>query len=293
MKRALLGTMVITLGIVVAGGWFVNRELQAFLAIGENTNTNGTNTAAEDQNSWQFAVIGDTEDMHTITQTMIDDLATRDIAFVIHVGDIASHGDPNKMREVAAVFNTLPVSTYYVPGNNDLIYDETTERKTLKNYTEVFGNATYQSFDYNNAHFILLNNSYLRDGFPDAELTWLEDDLANNTKPFTFVFFHRPLHLPGEALFGDDETPHSREQNEKFLRLIAQFNITHIYNGHIHIPVSYQLGDQAIPVTVTGGGGAYPQDILGGPDAAYFHYTLVTVGDENTTPTEERISFGE
>lgn len=273
--------------IVVVGGFFVNRQIKALVS----GNTNIVNSAAKSPNSWQFAVMGDTEDMHDITKTMIADMATHNFAFVVHVGDIASHGDPEKMREVKTLFETLPFPAYYLPGNNDRIYDETLEIKTLKNYDEIFGPTHYSSFDYKNAHFILLDNSYLRYGFPDDELTWLAGDLKQNTQPFTFVFFHRPLHLPGEQFFGDDETPHSREQNEKFLALIQQYSITRIFNGHIHIPIDYTLGDNQIPVTVTAGGGALPQEILGGADAADFHYTVVTVGDEDTTPTAERIHF--
>lgn len=290
MKRLLGIILVLTIGIVVAGGWFVNRELQSFL----NLNVQNTNTAtadASDPDSWQFAVIGDTEDVQPVTTTMIEEMGTRDLELVVHVGDIASHGDPTKMREVKDLLATLPFPAYYIPGNNDLIYDDALEIKTLANYKAVFGDTTYQSFDVRNAHFVLLDNSYLRYGFSDEELDWLADDLEKNTQPITFLFFHRPLHLPGEQLFGDDETPHSREQNEKFLQLIAKYPITHIFNGHIHIPVSYTLGETKIPVTVTGGGGALPQEILGGEEAAFFHYDLVTVGADDATPTEDRISF--
>jgi len=287
MKRTVIVTTILLVCIVVVGGWFVNRQIRNLF----EKPLLSQSAYPTFKNSWQFAVIGDTEDVRPITKILLADMATRNVDFVVHVGDIASHGDPEKMREVQTLFKALPFPTYYIPGNNDLIYNDSLQIKTLENYTAVFGDTTYSSFNAHNAHIILLDNSYLRYGFSDDELAWLADDLARNTQPFTFLFFHRPLHLPGEQFFGDDETPHSREQNEKFLSLIEQYPITRIFNGHIHIPIDYTLGNTAIPVTVTGGGGALPQDILGGAAAAQFHYTIVTVGDAGTTPLVERVPF--
>jgi hypothetical protein len=265
----------------------VNRELKTFFALAPQSN----NANAANPNTWQFAVIGDTEDMHPVTETILADMAQRDLSFTVHVGDISSHSDPVLLQAVKDAFAALPFPTYYVPGNNDRIYDDALEIKTLKNYEEIISSETYSSFDYKNAHFILLDNSYLRYGFPDEELTWLENDLKTNTQPFTFVFFHRPLDVPGQQFFGDDETPNSRIQNEKFKTLIAEYNITHMFNGHIHTALGYHLGTTNIPVTVTGGGGALPQEFLGGEDAAFFHYLIVTVGDNDTDPTFDRVSF--
>jgi hypothetical protein len=122
----------------------------------------------------------------------------------------------------------------------------------------------------------LLDNSYRKYGFRDETLSWFSDTLKKDTTlPYTFLFFHRPLHLPLEDVFGDDETTYSRSQNEKFLDILSQNPITYIFNGHIHLYIPYTL--QGIPVVVSGGGGAYPQAILGGPSAAYFHYLIVNV----------------
>lgn len=243
------------------------------------------------QNQWQFAVIGDTEDVRPVNEQMIADMKNRPLAFAVHVGDISSHGDEDALQQVKTLFAPLPFPTYYLPGNNDLVYDETLEIKTPAPYQRIIDERLYYSIDYRQAHIVLLDNSYRRFGFPDEELAWLKEDLDKNTQPLTFLFFHRPLNVPGQQLFGDDETPNSREQNTKFEELIAGYNISHIFNGHIHIPFSYTLNE--IPVTVTGGGGALPQDILGGADAALFHYYVVTVNESQNTASYslERIDF--
>ncbi len=293
MKKLFI-LFIILLCIVVAAAWFVNRHYE-FISISSLSNTGSDiidTIQTQSADSWQFAVIGDTEDLPAISRTMVEDLATRDLAFVIHVGDMSYKGGVDGMRKTKELFDTLPFPTYYIPGNNDLVYDEATERKTLESYKKVFGDKTYQSFDYNNAHFVLLDNSYLRIGFSDEELGWLEHDLDNNDADHTFLFYHRPLDVPGQQWFGDDETPNSRAQNEKFKKLISDYTITRIYNGHLHFSLTYTM--DGIPVTITGGGGAAPQPILGGDSVAYYHYQLVTVyesEDGSIEPTQDIISF--
>lgn len=245
------------------------------------------------KNSWQFAVIGDTEGLRPVTETMLADMKQRGLAFVVHVGDISSDADTNELQQVKEAFAALPFPTYYVPGNNDLVYDETTERRTLKNYHDVIDEREYYAVDYRTAHIVLLNNSYRRIGFSDEELAWLKEDLDASRDKLNFLFFHRPLDVPGQAFFGDDETPNSRAQNETFKTLINDYAIAHMFNGHIHTALSYDLNNT--PVTVTGGGGAAPQAILGGEDAALYHYELVTVNEDEKTPSYavERITLEE
>ncbi len=243
---------------------------------------------------WKFAVIGDTEDGGPTLDAFITEMKKRtDIAFIIHVGDVASHGEKDKMETVKAQFETLTIPTYYVPGNNDLVYDEKTERRTLRVYKEIFGETVYFGFDYKNAQLLLLDNSYRRAGFSDPQLEWLKKELDSSTTSYHFLFFHRPLNVPGQELVGDDETPNSREQNKKFLALISGYTIDHIFNGHVHTSLEYSLvtdatNQKTVPVTITGGGGAYPQAILGGEAAAFFHYVVVTVPNEagNTPHTQ-------
>lgn len=292
MKKIILFFILIPIVVVIA--WLVNSKT-GFISISEtNKNTAKTEEANTPKNTktWQFAVIGDTEEMPKITDNILTDLAQRDLDFIVHLGDITYKGGVEGMEKTKAAFDKLPYPTYYVPGNNDLIYDAKTERKTLANYQKVINQDTYYSLDYENAHLVFLDNSYLRVGFSDEELTWLEQDLNQNNQEFTFLFYHRPLDVPGQQLFGDDETPESRIQNEKFKNLIADYTIDRIFNGHLHMLLTYTLND--IPITITGGGGALPQALLGGAKAAYYHYQLVTVyqtDDKKIKPTLEAISF--
>ncbi len=277
MIRKLFSGLLLLCTIVLGGWWFVNRTMNNVF----DTNGGAVHTTP----AWQFAVISDVEGEMDIAKRLVADMAEQDIEFVVNVGDIGGSPDKEKIQSVLNLFATLPVPAHFVIGSDELVYNETLQRKTRDVFHEVVSERDYYSFDVQNAHLVLLDNAYRRDGFPDEELEWLRQDLDANTQPYTFLFFHRPLDVPGQQWFGDDETPHSREQNEKFKTLISEYPITRIFNGHVHTYLGYTLGN--IPVTITGGGGATPQALLGGKDAAYYHYVLVSMYDDGREPTLE------
>lgn len=249
--------------------WFVNSTFNEFTADTASLSTQ------KNYDYWSFAVIGDTEDMRPITKRMIDDMATQSIDFVVHVGDVSSAADEVNMTTVRDAFSALPFPTYYIPGNNDLFFDEHTQLRSAATYSAVIQQPLNQHITHRNAQLLLLDNSYRKYGFTDETLAWFDEALTSNTSPFTFLFFHRPIYLPLEDLFGDDETPYSREQNKKMRERFSRTSVDYIFNGHIHTYLPYTL--DGIPVVVTGGGGALPQTLLGGASAAYFHYLIVHV----------------
>lgn len=276
MRFKILITIILVIFLSIVGGllWFVNSAFQSITTADEIPQSTR-------QAEFSLAVIGDTEDMHDVTERMIDSLHTQPLDFIVHLGDVSSGGESVKMTEVRNAFAELPFPTYYIVGNNDLVYDEALEARTNSVFEDAFAQSTNLSITHKNAQIILLDNANRRIGFSDTTLNWLTEELKKNTAPYTLLFYHRPLHLPLEDLFGDDETSYSRGQNEKFLKILEDYPIARIFNGHIHSYLSYTLQD--IPVTVSGGGGAYPQAILGGESAAYFHYVIVHVPKDNTT----------
>lgn len=300
MKKVITLFAVLLL-ILVAVYWFVNRELESLLTAGLQDETMSANAAlhnavTEEVDGWQFAVIGDTEGTSEKTKKMVEDMKLRDIAFVAHLGDLVDAPPvEEEMQAVVDLFAELDVPTYYVIGNNDLAYDDVTERKTRDMYHRIVREDDYYVIEHQNARLFFLDNSYRRDGFPDAELEWLERELQTDADsaqpyPYTFMMYHRPLNVPGESLFGDDETADSRVQNDKFRELISQYSITRIFNGHLHTTFNYTLDE--IPVTVSGGGGALPQSIFSSSGGTLYHYYLVTVPYDGTSePVLDLVSF--
>lgn len=106
-------------------------------------------------------------------------------------------------------------------------------------------NTTY-SFDYGNAHFVVLNEYY--DGSSDtgtdgdivpALYDWLEADLEATNKKWIFVTGHEPVYPQPDAYWNDsrhvgdslDKYPANRDA---FWALLDSYNVTAYLCGHTH-----------------------------------------------------------
>jgi hypothetical protein len=106
-------------------------------------------------------------------------------------------------------------------------------------------NTTY-SFDYKNAHFVVLNQYYDGQSETGADgditaplLAWLKKDLQKNTKPFIFVFGHEPiLAVPDydngiHRHRGDSLDAHPKNSH-RFQQLLRKHKATAYVCGHTH-----------------------------------------------------------
>ncbi|MBU0758781.1 MAG: metallophosphoesterase [Candidatus Omnitrophica bacterium] len=122
----------------------------------------------------------------------------------------------------------------------------------IVNSGPVNSEETTYSFDYKNAHFVVLNEYY--DGASDRGgdgdivpelLSWLRDDLDKNTKPAIFVLGHEPAFpLPDEYWksirhYGDslDKYPENRDA---FWSLLEEKKVAAYICGHTHRYSHYQ-----------------------------------------------------
>ena len=127
-------------------------------------------------------------------------------------------------------------------------------RTPLKEFTNQDGplsspQTTY-SWDYGNAHFIMLNE-YWDGAYNDAATIygdivpelhdWLADNLAANTKPFVFIFGHEPA-FPYNRHVGDslDRNPARRDA---FWSLLESEGVSAYMVGHTHYYSKHQ-GDK-------------------------------------------------
>lgn len=153
---------------------------------------------------------------------------------------IGNHDDePQHARPYRSAF-VLPVN------GADTIYPDHAER--------------YYSFDYGAAHVVVLDTEY---AFQDvsrreAQLAWLNRDLAATSQPWKIAVFHRsPYSAGGEH--GSDVLVQST-----FEPVFARFGVSLVLSGHEHTyerTLPQQAGNGlGITYIVTGGGGAplYP-----------------------------------
>jgi predicted phosphodiesterase len=110
---------------------------------------------------------------------------------------------------------------------------------------------TTYSFDYQNAHFIMLNEYFngnkdtgTNGDVVDALYNWLKDDLARNDKPFILIFGHEPAFPQpdmdtGASRHNSDSLNMHRQNRDRFWRLLSLYGVAAYFCGHTHIYNSY------------------------------------------------------
>jgi hypothetical protein len=204
---------------------------------------------------FEFVVIGDTRpkfqsDSFRPFEALLERINELKPSLVVNLGDlIYGYGFPSKSKQwdrYEAVIKQFQVPYYQVPGNHD-----THSRQARKLYGRRFGKF-YQSFDYQDCHFVLLDNTedqhwgYLG----PAQLSWLKNDLKKTTAQSVFVFFHFPVWEPERI------TPEYYQFWAQTLHpLFKESRVRAVFAGHYHAYGPSREFD-GIRYFISGGGGA-------------------------------------
>jgi len=144
--------------------------------------------------------------------------------FTINVGDTIQGG---KDAAAAAEWTSLePIwkryakPFYFTPGNHDIWSAES--RRVFERET---GHPAWYGFNYQNAHFTVLDNSET-ENLSDEQMAFLDRDLAaNKDRDPKFVFFHKPFWLL-PVRFHSSDFP--------FHQLIRKYGVGYVISGHGH-----------------------------------------------------------
>ena len=95
----------------------------------------------------------------------------------------------------------------------------------------------YFSFDYAQAHFIILDNHHY-DLSPDTAMTdWLKQDIKQAKQKWVIVLFHHPPYTGGT--YDSDNKKHSRGRmtrtRENLLPILENLGVDLVINGHSHV----------------------------------------------------------
>lgn len=185
---------------------------------------------------------------------------------------------------------------YSQGGRTSMSDDEFYRLLCSKKDARVYSHMAYYSFDYEDAHFVVLrvNNNYynIADRHNAHQLRWLEDDLAfarrNARTKAIFVFLHAPL-------FGSGDHHPNNASNKRLAALFTQHGVKVVFSGHAHVyertePIAVRPGAtegardtaRGTLYVTTGGGGAELHGFTAKPwysvvRKAVFHYVEVRV----------------
>jgi len=186
----------------------------------------GTRALTEPKNDFRFSIMGDRTGgaTHQIYGRVWREVDLLHPDFVINVGDtIEGGGDQvaetqwQELRPIWERYNHYPL--YFTPGNHDIFSD--TSRKLYERESK---RPSFYSFDYQEAHFTVLDNSRTTD-LSAEQLEFLEKDLeANKDKNPKLIFFHKPYWIATLKL-GADMPLH---------QIAKKYGVENIISGHGH-----------------------------------------------------------
>ena len=238
----------------------------------------------EPRNDFRFAVLGDRTGG---AQPQIYGRVWREVdlfhpEFVINVGDtIQGRNDETaldqwrELRPVWARYSHYPL--YFTPGNHDV----------WSNYSrglyeqESKGKSSY-SFDYEEAHFTVLDTAVPRE-LTAEQLDFLERDLeANQDKEPKFVFFHHPYWI---ARF------EAEEDEFRLHQIVKRFGVDAVITGHGHRFVR-MVRDGVVYMEVGSSGGQMTGGLKRGEgfkDGRFYHWVWIHVKGGKITATVKEI----
>lgn len=203
------------------------RTLASVLALASLGGVVALRAVTEPKNDFRFSILGDRTGG---AQPQIYGRVWREIDlmhpdFVINVGDtIQGGGDaeaPGQWQELRPLFQRYShYPLYFTPGNHDVFSDTSRDL-----YVKESGRAPQYSFNYQDAHFTVLDNSRTTD-LTQEQLDFLTRDLeANKDKNPKFIFFHKPYWIPILKLGSSDFPLH---------KVALKYGVQHIISGHGH-----------------------------------------------------------
>lgn len=197
-------------------------------------------------------------------------LATRMTArqpdLILHTGDLVYPvGDAgNYLRKYYALYQELFATAPAFPcaGNHDYYHAGgqmfVEFNKVPRDSVPVAGHGRYYSFDWENAHIVVLDsNTPLEEAAAGRGemLEWLERDLAATTAYWRIAMFHHPPYAGGP----NQEDPLSELVRQHIVPILERHHVDLVFSGHEH---NYQRSHpiNGIVYLTSGGGGAsiYP-----------------------------------
>jgi 3',5'-cyclic AMP phosphodiesterase CpdA len=279
---------------------------------------------------WLFAVVGDSREdykrdqvfpemIKEINQTAckVKDQELRP-EFLLHLGDFEMRrGSRESLERFKERLKALKIPYYLAKGNHELVertrssFSLPSIHQVLKDNQDFFREynsffnmkESYYSFDHQDLHVIVLDNSFgtfqVKPGedVRSEQLLWMEKDLEETARKVqagsirqTIICAHIPLPSPSPDITTHDMLEYvtrnyaegkslAEESARVFWEILERYRersrVGQLFFAHDHRYVSYS--QRNFPITITGGGGA---PLIPEERGGFYHYLIVRVADE-------------
>jgi 3',5'-cyclic AMP phosphodiesterase CpdA len=182
--------------------------------------------ASKPSNDFRFSILGDrTGDAEPqVYESVWRDVGLLHPDFVINVGDTIQGGNDAaaeaEWRALRPLWDRYKLQQFFTPGNHDIW-----SAISRKIYEKETGHGAFYGFNYQNAHFTVLDNSRT-ENLSDQQMEFLERDLEQNKdRDPKFVLFHQPFWLI-PVKFQSSQFP--------FHQLVKRYGVRYVISGHGH-----------------------------------------------------------
>ncbi|MHA1147901.1 MAG: metallophosphoesterase [Promethearchaeota archaeon] len=197
-------------------------------------------TAPSTTTAFNFTVIGDNRNGGGIELSNYGDIINAmkpyNYDFIINVGDVYVNG--NDMDSINEFLNNMEKHASNHPymiaiGNHEYGGGDLFASNFKYFFPYQYANCWnhYYSFDYSNAHFIMLDNfdNPLAGGhyISEVQLAWLKSELAANQDKWLFVSFHIPPYSTGD--FNMD-----KKLSDQLAPIFYKYKVDVVLTGHDH-----------------------------------------------------------
>jgi predicted phosphodiesterase len=183
-------------------------------------------SASSEPNNFRFSILGDrTGDAEPqVYERVWQDIGLLHPDFVINVGDTIQGGnDPTaeaEWRALRPLWDRYKLPQFFTPGNHDIW-----SAISRKIYEKETGRPAFYGFNYQDAHFTVLDNSQTED-LTGQQMEFLHRDLEQNKeRDPKFVLFHKPFWLL-PVMFQSGQFP--------FHQLVKLYRVRYVVSGHGH-----------------------------------------------------------
>lgn len=211
-----------------------------------------------DSTDFEFLTIADIQGMiqgmysnsFNAVEALLKDDRTKNFDFILNAGDMCDNG--KNFNQWGYALNTYQKlfansSMFFAAGNHEngsnalANYFNYTLPYVPKDKQQNVKDGMYFSFDYANAHFVVLNtNDADGKGLGKNQLDWLTNDLNASKAKWKFVLMHKSI-FSGGSHSTDSEVVAMRNQ---LVPLFANTGVSIVFGGHDHTYTSTHLIDK-------------------------------------------------